>query len=173
MIHGVIFDLDGMLTDTSVDGIPIDMAKTAPIHFRLELGMKNGFLKRKFTININGNSSHAETERFCSMERKNMGVISYRITAEKVCSISSGLCGDVRNQDANYDEFFWQNTQNGLYDLRIAWLLQETRKTIFGEYALCRHQWNIGQRIYRPRHGFTGSCQKPLTTLLSAIAQSH
>jgi maltose phosphorylase len=132
--------------DISVDGTPIDMAGTAPLHFRRELDMKNGLLKRKFTVNIRGNFIHAETERFCSMHRKNLGVIRYSITAEKDCTItiSSGLNGDVRNQDANYDEFFWENTATGFFEQPVAWLSQQTRKTNFGVYALCRHKWNEG-----------------------------
>ncbi len=133
--------------EVTVDGVPVDMAKTVPTHFRRELDMQNGLLKRQYEVNINGNTLKAETERFCSMERKNLGVIRYSITAEKECTIdiSSGLNGDVRNQDANYDEFFWQNTQAGFHDQPVAWLSQETRKTNFGVYALCRHRWNEGQ----------------------------
>jgi len=133
--------------EVTVDGTSIDMAKTAPTAFRRELDMQNGLLKRKFTVTINGNTLHAKTERFCSMERKNLGVIRYSLTAEKDCSIaiSSGLNGDVRNQDANYDEFFWQNTQTGFYEIPVVWLTQETRKTNFGVHALCRHKWNEGQ----------------------------
>lgn len=132
--------------EVAVDGTPIDMAKTAPAFFRRELDMKNGLLKRQFEVMINGNVIQAETERFCSMERKNLGVIRYSIKATKDCTlnISSGLNGDVRNQDANYDEFFWQNTQTGFFDQPIAWLTQETRKTNFGVFALCRHSWNEG-----------------------------
>ncbi len=133
--------------EVAVDGTPIDMAKTAPAFFRRELDMKNGLLKRQFEVMINGNVIQAETERFCSMERKNLGVIRYSIKATQDCTlnISSGLNGDARNQDANYDEFFWQNTQTGFFDQPIAWLSQETRKTNFGVFALCRHSWNEGQ----------------------------
>ena len=133
--------------DIEVDGTTLDLAKLPASEFTRELDMKNGLLRRRFSVAVSDeNTIHAETERFCSMRRKNLGALRYSITAAKDCTVKicSGLNGDVRNQDANYDEFFWENTQTGYFDLPIAWLSQETRKTGFGAYALCQHKWNQG-----------------------------
>ena len=73
--------------DLSVDGTQIDLAKTIPTQFRRELDMQNGLLKRSYKVNINGNNINAVVERFCSMHRKNLGVIRYSVTAEKEPSL--------------------------------------------------------------------------------------
>ena len=132
--------------EISIDGTEIDLAKHTPLHFRRELDMQAGVLNREFTVKLADKTIRAKTQRFCSMKRKNLGVIRYSLTAEENCTIHirSGLNGDVRNQDANYDEFFWQNTKADFHEQPIAWLSQETRKTNFGVYALCQHKWNSG-----------------------------
>jgi maltose phosphorylase len=124
--------------ELQVDGQTIDLAKMKPQQFYRELNMKTGLLSRRFKVELpNGNILEIHASRFCSMKRKNLGAIRYEIKTSKDCSIqlSSGLNGNIRNQDSNYDEFFWENTTTGLLNSETVFLSQQTRKTGFKIFA--------------------------------------
>jgi maltose phosphorylase len=97
--------------DVLLDGEQLDLAKCEISTFRRELNMKEGYLKRNFTAKTaSGKEVEVETIRFCSMADDETGVIKYTIKALNFSgelTIIPFIDGDIKNQDANYDEKFW------------------------------------------------------------------
>lgn len=119
--------------DVFVDGECLDLAKCKITSFQRILDMKQGLLKRNFTVTmVNGNSVSVSTSRFVSMVRPESGIIKYTIKPESPCEIqfASSVCSDVKNADANYDETFW-NTISSEIDENYSVIVAETKKTAF------------------------------------------
>jgi maltose phosphorylase len=130
-----------------IDGVELDLNKYEPIDFERKLDMKNGVLKRAFTVVMpSGVKLTIETQRWTHMSRKNLGGMRMQITPDRDCEINihSVITGDIRNQDSNYDEFFWQDTQSG-YEKAISWVSQKTKKTGFHVHAGIRTYTNCCQ----------------------------
>ncbi|MCX6224635.1 MAG: family 65 glycosyl hydrolase domain-containing protein, partial [Bacteroidia bacterium] len=81
-------------------------------HFRRVLNMKEGILSREFIASWpDGKQIRVETERFLSMKRREIGVIRYNISPLNFSGTMDAelfVDGDVINEDANYDEKFWE-----------------------------------------------------------------
>jgi maltose phosphorylase len=108
--------------DVVIDGIQLDLAKCEVSTFRRELNMQEGYLKRNFKAkNSAGKEVEVESIRFCSMVDDEAGAIKYTITPVNFSgsiTVTQFIDGDVVNQDANYDENFWDEVskecwQNG------------------------------------------------------------
>jgi maltose phosphorylase len=97
--------------DVVLDGEQLDLAKCEVTEFRRELNMKEGYLKRDFRAKTTlGKEVVVEATRFCSMADDETGAIKYKITSVNFAGellITPYIDGDVKNQDANYDEKFW------------------------------------------------------------------
>ncbi len=97
--------------DIAIDGIQLDLAKCEVTNFRRELNMKEGYLKRNFRAKNSADKQvEVEAIRFCSMADDETGAIKYTITPlnfSGAITITPFIDGDVVNQDANYDEKFW------------------------------------------------------------------
>ncbi|GAB3906153.1 glycoside hydrolase family 65 protein [Mucilaginibacter boryungensis] len=97
--------------DIQLDGEQLDLAKCEVTIFRRELNMKEGYLKRNFTAKTaSGKQVEVEAIRFCSMADDETGAIKYSvksITFNGEITITPSIDGDVKNQDSNYDEKFW------------------------------------------------------------------
>lgn len=101
--------------------------------FERVLDMKQGVLQRKFkAISPKGKEVTVVSERFLSMQDKEVAAIKYSITPDNFSGeiiLSSYLNGAVRNEDSNYDESFWNvlHTENR----NDAILLAQTKKLDF------------------------------------------
>lgn len=104
----------------AADGEQLDLAKAKVKSFRRELNMKEGTLKRSFQAELkNGIVLDVSVLRFLSMVDDDCGLIRYTVKPlNKDCNLEFGsfIDGDIKNQDANYDEKFWdevdRNTGN-------------------------------------------------------------
>ncbi len=105
------------------------------------LDMKQGLLTRKFDVTLkNGKEISVETKRFLSMDNNEIAAIQYSVTPKNFSgfiSFEAYIDGDVKNQDSNYDEKFWniletQSNQNNSF------LLSQTKKTDF-RVAFAQH----------------------------------
>lgn len=120
--------------DVDVDGEQLDLAKCKTEDFLRVLNMKEGVLSRSFVATlVNGRKIKIESQRFLSMANPVIGVIKYSVTAltEKIeLTLSPYLDGDVTNEDANYNEKFWNilETESGSFS---GFLLAQTRKLDF------------------------------------------
>jgi len=112
----------------------LDLHTSKVSEFSRVLDMQLGTLTRKFTVELsNGNVLKVEAIRFCSIVDDEAGAIKYTISPQNFkgkIRVESSLDGDVKNQDSNYDEKFWNEVtakQEGDYAL----LNLETKKTAF------------------------------------------
>jgi maltose phosphorylase len=134
----------------SVDGELIDLNIQTPALFERVLDMKKGTLTRSYTLTTTkGITLDFRWSRFVSMKRKDIGAIKLQITASAPCNIQikSVLSGDVYNQDSNYDEFFWEDTQTGQIDNAV-YVTQKTKKTNFLVKAISFNDIQLNNNNY-------------------------
>jgi maltose phosphorylase len=112
----------------------VDLATVSILSFERELDMQNGLLKRSFEIKLNnGAVVNARWSRFISMANDELACIRLKLNVSNFkgkISVRSFLDGNIRNQDANYDEFFWEDVKTKS-DQSGALLSMKTRKTGF------------------------------------------
>ena len=120
--------------DITVNNEQLDIAKWKIHSFKRVLNMKSGILHREFVAeNSNGDIIEVHAERFISMKRKEIAAIKYSLKILKGdcdLSILNYIDGNVRNQDSNYDEEFWNIHQSKCTERR-SYMLAETKKTGF------------------------------------------
>ena len=120
--------------DIWIDGVQFDLAACEVSNFCRELNMQNGYLKRTFKAkNSAGKEVEVEAIRFCSIADDETGAIKYTITPLNFSgelTITPFIDGDVKNEDANYDEKFWDEVSKGCED-GICYILMRTKKTGF------------------------------------------
>lgn len=130
----VINAVNFIAMDIFVNGEAIDLGVQEPKDFYLELDMRNGLLTRTFVVNVDETSVKFRFERFLSIVQQELAVI--RVTAEVLegtadIQIISKIDGDVRNEDSNYDEMFWEAQQSG-FEEAIGFLTTKTIPNPFG-----------------------------------------
>ncbi|WP_305983167.1 glycoside hydrolase family 65 protein [Roseivirga thermotolerans] len=112
----------------------LDLATCEVEHFRRELNMKEGWLKREFTAKMpSGKRVKVEATRICSMARTKVGALSYQVTPlnfSGVARIVPFVDFDVINADSNYDEKFW-NEQHRKASHDFSYVVASTKKTDF------------------------------------------
>lgn len=109
--------------NVKINGEKIDLAKDQFSDFELNLDMKQSLLTRSFTITKGAAKVAVKFERFLSVAQQKLSV--QRLTLKNIGSskaaitIDSAIDADVKNEDANYDERFWnvvatdQQTETG------------------------------------------------------------
>ncbi|MCC0695008.1 glycoside hydrolase family 65 protein [Clostridioides sp. ES-S-0048-02] len=116
-----------------IDGVELDLEKCNVENFYRELDMKNGILKRKFTVNINGKKFEANITRFLSVSVKELAVIKYDIKAlnssAKIKFIPY-LDSNIKNEDSNYEEEFWNAVSSSSSEYRGN-ILSRTKENTF------------------------------------------
>ncbi len=136
-----------------IDDEILDLNRVEVLSFRQELNMKEDWFKRSFRVKFpSGNIIDVESQRFISMKRKELGVIKYRIKAENFSGrihIAPYIDGGIKNQDANYDEFFWK-----IDDITVegeqAFLSSETLKTGFKVCTAMQNVFTLNGQELRP-----------------------
>jgi len=117
-----------------IDGVVLDLHDAAVSDFRRVLNMKEGYLERTFTATLSsGKQVAVKATRFCSIVDDEAGALRYSITPlnfDGEIEITSFIDGAVRNQDANYDEGFWDFVESSIHD-NTAYLTLRTKKTGF------------------------------------------
>jgi maltose phosphorylase len=118
----------------TVNGQELDLAKAKILGFRRELHMQHGLLSRSFKAELpNGNRVTVTSKRFVSIDDSELGAIRYSVKAMNFSgeiTVSLYLDGDVKNEDANYDEKFWVEIQKEISN-NEGYLTLETLKTKF------------------------------------------
>ncbi|WP_372950503.1 family 65 glycosyl hydrolase domain-containing protein [Mariniphaga sp.] len=117
-----------------VNGQELDLARAKILSFRRELNMQHGLLSRSFETELpNGDRVAVTAQRFVSIDDTELGAIRYSIKALNFSgelTVSPYLDGDVKNEDANYDEKFWIEIQKEISKSE-GYLTLETLKTKF------------------------------------------
>lgn len=90
----------------------LDLADCRVISFRRELDMRSGLLIREFVAETpSGDRVEVRSRRFLSLVRTHTGAIHYSIKVLNFSGeigISPFIDLDVENEDANFDEKFWE-----------------------------------------------------------------
>lgn len=117
-----------------VDGEELDLAKTQVQDFSRVLNMKEGYLQRRFKATLaSGKQVQVTATRFCSIADDEVGAVEYTIKAlnfDGKLTITTFTDGDIKNQDSNYDEKFWDFVADEI-DGNQAFLTLTTKKTAF------------------------------------------
>ncbi|MBC7417300.1 MAG: glycoside hydrolase family 65 protein, partial [Pedobacter sp.] len=112
----------------------LDLAKVKVTDFTRVLNMKQGILERGFTATFeSGKSLKVNSIRFCSIANDELSALSYSITPlnfDGEITLMPFINGDVKNQDSNYDEKFWDFLVDDLSDDE-SYLTLATKKTDF------------------------------------------
>lgn len=119
--------------DIEINGEQLDLNKQAPVEFRRELNMRQGYLERTFALYIGEGRLEIASRRFLSMRRDEIGAIRYAIRSVDFAgeiSFTPYIDGNVVNRDSNYDEKFWEMEATKAVD-GSAYLMARTRKTGF------------------------------------------
>jgi maltose phosphorylase len=97
--------------DVKVNQEYLDLAICKTEEFRRELNMKEGYLSRSFVASLsNGHKIRVESIRFLSLTHPEFGVIKYSVTPLNFTGeiiLTPYIDGDVKNEDSNYNEKFW------------------------------------------------------------------
>jgi len=130
-----------VLNSTNIIGIRIfldqnelDLSKCSLKEFYRELNMKEGYLKRSFIVSNDGKDIKCDVTRFISMDTKEIMCIKYDITPldrELNLSFEPFLDGNVKNEDSNYDEIFWNEIDKGFNESGSAYITLQTKKLDF------------------------------------------
>ena len=120
--------------DVKIGNETLDLNTSKILEFKRELNMQEGHLSREFTAQLaSGKQVKVVTRRFMSIVDSEIGAIRYTLTAlnfsDKI-TFTPYLDFDVRNEDANYDEKFWDEV-----DINVkpgeGYIVAEVRKTLF------------------------------------------
>ena len=117
-----------------VNDTMLDLNTCKVSDFRRELHMKEGWLGRSFNAKLQtGEELQVTTKRFISLKYNEVGAIKYSVKAINFSgeiTFSPYIDAGIVNEDANYDEYFWEILQiaDGKNE---ACILSKTLKTEF------------------------------------------
>lgn len=137
--------------DIEIDGEPLDLNRCEVRDFRRELNMSEGYLKRSFVATLKeGRELEVSAQRFCSIVEDDSGAIKYSVKPlnfDGKIKFTPYLDFDVKNEDSNYDEKFWEvinKESNG----RSSNITAKTKKSNFHVCAGMQHEiYTYGQKI--------------------------
>lgn len=116
--------------------------------FRRQLNMKEGWYERSFRAVL---PNHQEVEvkalRFLSLYCDELGALRYQITpltTDATIEIESYLDSGIKNNDANWDEHFW-DTLSVASTENSAQIVAETKKTGFRVQTFMRNDLFVGK----------------------------
>ncbi|HKK41149.1 MAG TPA: family 65 glycosyl hydrolase domain-containing protein [Bacteroidales bacterium] len=99
-------------------GREIDLAVSEISSFRRVLNMREGYLERIFSVKVEGDSTLEITSlRFVSMAEPDIAVIRYCVRSvdyEGEIKLEPFIDADVRNEDTNYGEKFWEEVSRNV-----------------------------------------------------------
>tara|TARA_B110000467_G_C18326618_1_gene489522 strand:- start:93 stop:2372 length:2280 start_codon:yes stop_codon:yes gene_type:complete len=117
-----------------VEGMTLDLSTCEITSFYRELNMQTGVLTRYFICKFSdGKEVEVKSIRFCSMDNNELGVISYAIKPLNFSGnikFSPYLDFDVRNEDANYGDMFWEEDSRKVGNKK-GFVCAKTKKTNF------------------------------------------
>lgn len=117
-----------------INGEELDLNKCKVTEFKRELHMKEGWLQRSFIAELqNGMTVKVNALRFLSLRFNEVGAIKYSITPlnkEAKIEFNPYIDAGIKNEDANYDELFWEIIAT-TSDENQAFILSRTLKTGF------------------------------------------
>lgn len=117
-----------------IDGSELDPHKLKLSDFRRELNMQDGYFSKSYIAEFDdGKKVKVESFRLLSIVNDELGAIQFSLTPENFSGdieVLLPIDGDIKNEDANYDEQFWDEIEKSA-SARAPYLITETRKTHF------------------------------------------
>lgn len=114
-----------------VDNQEVDLAKNDVADFSIELDMQHGVLRRSFTVF----GVRFDVCKFLSVAQKELAVIRWEAVSvdgkTHQVRIDSIIDADVKNEDSNYEEKFWQVLDKGVSD-GLSYIATQTVANPFG-----------------------------------------
>jgi maltose phosphorylase len=134
-----------------INGENLDLAKCKEVnHFRRELNMKEGWYQRSFEATLQNNITiKVSSTRFLSLDIDESGAIKYEVTplnSDAKISFVPYLDGGVHNEDANWEETFWEPIDVHVENTN-AFVTARTHKTLFTATAFMHNQILINGKI--------------------------
>lgn len=112
----------------------LDLGSWDVQNFKRVLNMREGFLERSFeAVSFKGVRIQVSVKRFLSMAETEIGAISYTVKSinyEGRISFLPLIDGEVRNQNTNYNELFWNVLQTKT-EQDVSHLWAQTRRMDF------------------------------------------
>lgn len=135
----------------SINNCPLDLNTCIEVKdFRRQLNMKEGWYERSFTATLpNEQQVQVKVQRLLSLRHDAMGALHYQITpltADAHLQIESYLDSGVKNNDANWDEHFW-NTLAITHQGNRAAIIAETKKTKFKVCTFMQNVLSVNQQL--------------------------
>jgi maltose phosphorylase len=117
----------------TVAGQKLDLHTCKVTDFKRVLNMQKGFFKKSYTVKFaDGKKIMIKSIRFLSFVNDELGVIKYSVKPlnfEGEIEVLSDIDADIKNQDANYDEKFWDEIEKSA--AVFPFVITETKKTFF------------------------------------------
>lgn len=157
-----------------LDSEPVDLASCRFRDYVRELDMQHSVLRRSFTlIAADGAEFAFAVERFISYAQPDLGAIRYSVTAlsrPAEIRFEPFLNGDVRNEDANYGDKFWEFVSSTADPQAFA-VTMRTCKTRFTVSAAA--SWLLTGTAPRDIEAFTERDGELQGVAVTAFAQPH
>ncbi|NLW21115.1 MAG: glycoside hydrolase family 65 protein [Clostridiales bacterium] len=120
--------------DVRVNGQQLDAGTLQVIRFQRELDMQTGTLRRDMVLKTPQGRVQVRAERFVSMADTTCMALRYEVVPDydAEVTIDAFLDGEVRNEDSNYDEHFWEQLDAGVVEHAAGgYLVSRTRPNPF------------------------------------------
>lgn len=135
----------------SINNCPLNLNTCIEVKdFRRQLNMKEGWYERSFTATLpNEQQVQVKVQRLLSLRHDAMGALHYQITpltSDAHLQIESYLDSGVKNNDANWDEHFW-NTLAITHQGNRAAIIAETKKTKFKVCTFMQNALAVNQQL--------------------------
>ncbi|MET4139088.1 glycoside hydrolase family 65 protein [Pedobacter sp. UYP1] len=125
---------DWMGLELKLDGEVLDLSLCKVTAFQRVLNMKEGYLGRKFTAELaSGKQVQVKAKRFFSIANDEIAALHYQLIPLNFSGkldLTAFIDGDVKNQDSNYEEKFWDEVSSA-QDESGSYLTLRTKKTAF------------------------------------------
>jgi len=157
--------------DIFIEGTRLDLSTVKMLDFQRELDMQKSLLSKKIRFQTtDGHIFQIESERFCSWSRKELGCIYYKLSSENFngkLSLDAYLDFDIYNEDANYDEQFWEAVAEG--DSKgLPYVQAKTKKTEFEVRAIMHARIMSSQSVDHDTVAGSQRSASHFTTSISA-----
>ncbi len=138
----------------SANGESLDFNSAKISDYLRVLDLQKGILTRSFTWQTKSGKLDLWFSRFCSFSQPNLGVIELTITSNSFqgeIAIQSGLDFDVRNQDSNYDEVFWEPVGSHInkYEMSVCARTKKTNFVVVSAADVELKDWNCDTQFIR------------------------
>ena len=93
-----------------IDGVPLDLSRATVWEYLREVDMRTGVHHRRVMLDTKKGSMKLEAWRFVSLATRELLALRYTLTPsfEADFELTAYVDGNVRNEDANYGECFWE-----------------------------------------------------------------